>query len=104
MEEDKEKWSDKMKRVFKNGVAPFMDDGGHRIGGTMIKAGQEVIYSKIIRKVMKRDQKSWMHQPVNERLRRGPRGVVRGAQAVQGPEGNRRSEGVPPAPPQLRRD
>ena len=58
---DKEKASDKMKRVFKNGLNPILDDGGHKIGGVLIKAGQEVIYSKIIRKVMKRDTRSWMH-------------------------------------------
>ena len=58
---DKEKFSDKMKRVFKNGLNPVLDDGGHKIGGVLIKAGQEVIYSKIIRKVMKRDTRSWMH-------------------------------------------
>ena len=29
--------------------------------GTGIKAGQEVIYSKIIRKIMRADNKSWMH-------------------------------------------
>ena len=32
-DKDKEKWSDKMKRVFKNGLAPVLDDGGHKIGG-----------------------------------------------------------------------
>ena len=50
-----------MKRVFKNALNPILDDGGHKLGGVAIKAGQEGIYSKIIRKVMKRDTRSWMN-------------------------------------------
>ena len=58
---DKEKFSDKMKRVFKNGLNPILDDGGHKLGGVLIDAGQEVVYSKIIRKIFKKDTRSWMH-------------------------------------------
>ena len=55
----KEEWSVTLKRIFFNGTAPLTDDDGGAIVGTGIKAGQEVIYSKIIRKVMKADNKSW---------------------------------------------
>lgn len=51
---------DTFKRIFWNGVAPLADNGGANIVGTGIKAGQEVIYSKVIRKFMKSDNRSWM--------------------------------------------
>ena len=57
----KEPWSDTIGRVVWNVTAPVTDDGGGIIKGTGIKAGQEVIYSKIIRKILKADNKSWMH-------------------------------------------
>ena len=57
----KEPWSDTIGRVVWNLTAPVTDDGGGIIKGTGIKAGQEVIYSKIIRKILKADNKSWMH-------------------------------------------
>ena len=56
----KEPWGDTFGRIFWNGVAPLADAGGSQIVGTGLKAGQEVIYSKIIRKFMKADNKSWM--------------------------------------------
>ena len=49
-----------MKRIF-NATAPLTDQEGGVVVGTGIKAGQEVIYSKIIRKVMKADNKSWIN-------------------------------------------
>ena len=55
-----EPWGDTFGRIFWNGVAPLSDNGGTNIVGTGIKAGQEVIYSKIIRKFMRADNKSWM--------------------------------------------
>ena len=51
---------DTFKRIFWNGVAPLADNGGANIVGTGIKAGQEVIYSKVIRKFMRADNRSWM--------------------------------------------
>ena len=48
-----------LKRIFFNSTAPITDQEGGAIVGTGIKAGQEVIYSKIIRKFMKADNKSW---------------------------------------------
>jgi len=48
------------KRVIWNGTAPYTAEGGKAIVPTVIKAGQEVVYSKIIRKFMKADNKSWM--------------------------------------------
>jgi len=48
----KEPWSDTIGRVVWNVTAPVTDDGGGIIKGTGIKAGQEVLYSKIIRKIL----------------------------------------------------
>ena len=57
----KEPWGDMLKRIFFNGTAPLTDDGGTKIVGLAIKAGQEVVYSKVIRKFMRADNKSWMN-------------------------------------------
>ena len=51
---------DAIKQIGWNSVAPAADQGGAVIPGTLIKAGQEVIYSKVIRKMMGFDRKSWM--------------------------------------------
>ena len=51
---------DQVKQIGWNSVAPAADQSGAVIPGTLIKAGQEVIYSKIIRKMMGYDRKSWM--------------------------------------------
>ena len=56
----KEKWGDMLQRIFWNATAPLTDESGGKIIGVGIKAGQEVVYSKIIRKFMKADNKSWM--------------------------------------------
>ena len=48
------------KQIGWNSVAPLADSSGKVLPGTAIKAGQEVIYSKVIRKMMKFDRKSWM--------------------------------------------
>ena len=48
------------KQIFWNSIHPVADQGGSIIPGTGIKAGQEVIYSKVIRKMMGFDRKSWM--------------------------------------------
>jgi hypothetical protein len=60
MASGKEPWGDTFGRIFWNGTAPLSDVGGGNIVGTGIKAGQEVIYSKVIRKFMKADNRSWM--------------------------------------------
>jgi hypothetical protein len=52
--------TDKAKQIFWNCLAPVSDQDYGVIPGTAIKAGQEVIYSKIIRKMMGFDRKSWM--------------------------------------------
>ena len=52
--------ADTAKQIAWNCVAPVADQSGEVIPGTLIKAGQEVIYSKIIRKMMGFDRKSWM--------------------------------------------
>ena len=46
----KEPWGDMLTRIFFNAT---------KIVGVAIKAGQEVVYSKMIRKFMKADNKSW---------------------------------------------
>ena len=56
----KESWGDLGKRVVWNSTAPYTSEGGNAIVPTVIKAGQEVIYSKIMRKFLKADNKSWM--------------------------------------------
>ena len=56
-----ETWGGTLGRAFWNGTAPVTDDSGATAVGTGVKAGQEVIYSKIIRKIMRADNKSWMH-------------------------------------------
>ena len=56
----KESWGDLGKRVVWNSTAPYTSEGGKAIVPTVIKAGQEVIYSKIMRKFLKADNKSWM--------------------------------------------
>ena len=56
----KEPWGDVFGRIFWNGLAPISDAGGGNIVGTGVKAAQEVVYSKIIRKFMKSDNRSWM--------------------------------------------
>ena len=56
----KESWGNMGKRIFWNGTAPYTSEGGKAIVPTAIKAGQEVIYSKILRKFMKADNKSWL--------------------------------------------
>ena len=55
----KEEWGAMMKRIFFNATAPLTDQEGGVVIGTGM--GQEVIYSKIIRKVMKADNKSWIN-------------------------------------------
>ena len=55
----KEPWGDMLSRIFFNATNPLTDDGGGKIVGVAIKAGQEVIFSKMIRKFMKADNKSW---------------------------------------------
>ena len=62
--EPKEPWGDMLTRIFFNGTNPLTDDGGGKIVGVAIKAGQEVVYSKMIRKFMKADNKSWTHLAV----------------------------------------
>ena len=57
----KEPWGDMLKRIFFNGTNPLTDDGGGKIVGVGIKAGQEVIFSKIVRKFVRSDSKSWMN-------------------------------------------
>ena len=52
--------TEKAKQIGWNCVAPLTDNDYKVIPGTAIKAGQEVIYSKVIRKMMKFDRKSWM--------------------------------------------
>ena len=47
-------------QIFWNSVHPVTDQGGSVIPGTGIKAGQEVIYSKVLRKMVGFDRKSWM--------------------------------------------
>ena len=49
------------KQQFWNGVAPLTFSDGTAIPGVMLKAGQEVAYSKIIRKMAGADNKSWWH-------------------------------------------
>ena len=56
----KESWGDMGKRIVWNGTAPYTSEGGKAIVPTAIKAGQEVIYSKILRKFLKADNKSWL--------------------------------------------
>lgn len=51
---------DKAKEIGWNSVAPVADSNGSVIPGTLIKSGQEVIYSKILRKMAGHDRKSWM--------------------------------------------
>ena len=53
---EENKKMDTVKQVAWNSVAPVADQGGSVIPGTGIKAGQEVIYSKIIRKMMVRPE------------------------------------------------
>jgi len=53
----KEPWADTFGRIFWNGLSPI---SGKTFMGTGMKAGQEVIFSKIIRKVMKADNRSWI--------------------------------------------
>jgi hypothetical protein len=57
----KEPWGDMLKRIFFNATNPITDDGGGKVVGLAIKAGQEVVYSKVIRKFMRADNKSWMN-------------------------------------------
>ena len=52
--------TEKAKQIGWNCVAPLTDNDYKVIPGTAIKAGQEVIYSKVIRKMLKFDRKSWM--------------------------------------------
>ena len=52
--------TDKAKQIFWNCVAPLSAQDYKVIPGTAIKAGQEVIFSKVIRKMLKFDHKSWM--------------------------------------------
>ena len=47
-------------QLFWNAIAPVADQSGAVIPGTLIKGGQEVVYSKIIRKISGYDQKSYM--------------------------------------------
>ena len=51
---------DTVKQIGWNSVAPVADQSGGVIPGTAIKAGQEVIYSKIVRKMIGFDKRSWM--------------------------------------------
>ena len=53
--------ADAAKQTFWNGVAPLTFNDGGAIPGVIIKAGQEVAYSKIIRKMFRSDNKSWWH-------------------------------------------
>ena len=50
----------KAQEIGWNMVAPVADSEFKVLPGTAIKAGQEVIYSKVLRKMMKFDRKSWM--------------------------------------------
>ena len=56
----KESWGDMGKRIVWNSTANYTAEGGKAIVPTLIKAGQEVIYSKILRKFLRADNKSWM--------------------------------------------
>lgn len=56
----KESWGSMGKRVVWNSVSNYTSEGGKAIVPTVIKAGQEVIYSKIMRKFLKADNKSWL--------------------------------------------
>ena len=56
----KESWGDLGKRIVWNSTANYTAEGGKAIVPTAIKAGQEVIYSKILRKFLKADNKSWL--------------------------------------------
>ena len=47
-------------RIGWNSVAQVADDSGGVIGGTAITAGQEVIYSAIMRRFMKGMNRSWI--------------------------------------------
>ena len=51
---------DKAKEVFWNATAPLTDQSGGVVPGTMIKSGQEVVYSKMIRKIMRSESRTWM--------------------------------------------
>ena len=48
----------KAKEIGWNSVAPVADSEFKVLPGTAIKAGQEVIYSKVLRKMMRFDKKS----------------------------------------------
>ena len=50
----------KAQEIGWNCVAPVADSEFKVLPGTAIKAGQEVIYSKVLRKMMRFDKKSWM--------------------------------------------
>ena len=53
-------WTAKIQEIGWNCVAPIADSDFAAMPGTAMKAGQEVIYSKVLRKMMKFDRKSWM--------------------------------------------
>ena len=53
-------WTAKMQEIGWNCVAPVADNDMAALPGTALKAGQEVIFSKVLRKMTKFDRKSWM--------------------------------------------
>ena len=56
----KKKDDNMFSRTAWNSVAQVADDGGGVIGGTAITAGQEVLYSKLLRRFFKGIDRGWM--------------------------------------------
>ena len=60
MASDKMDFGTALKQIGWNSVAPVADQDGGVLPGTLMKSGQEVVYSKILRKMVGYDRKSWM--------------------------------------------